>query len=176
MLPNQVVYELDILPNRDWADLFVIAYHHDLLAKSKRKQSHNIALARFVNDHHIKLCCPKIKIIDEPRDGHNPNGDGLAARLHLFASFLLKFLNPLPVTLPNTSYNIKPADQILASCTGRSNLLGPGATFNQLDRSAIKLFSHGLDLSLQVIDIDLQSLSYFIRQLTPSPSSYWVAR
>src|SRR5207245_1174725 len=95
-------------------DLFMVSDDEHSLAQIERDESHDVTLAGFIDDDDVEASCPRIKIFDNARERHNPNGNGAAALAHLASGFGAKQRDADAVTFSDAADRVKPADERLA--------------------------------------------------------------
>ncbi len=64
VLEDEVLDDAEVLADGGRADLLVVADDEDGLAEIESDESHDVALAGFVNDDHVEASGPRIKIFD----------------------------------------------------------------------------------------------------------------
>jgi hypothetical protein len=79
MLGDQVFYFGDSLSNTEWAHLFVVADHYGAFSEIKGKQTHDITLARLIDDDHVKPSRSWIERLRNAGQGHNPDWYGVSS-------------------------------------------------------------------------------------------------
>ena len=151
ILVDKVLDYAKILADSGRADLLVIADDEDGFAEIQSDESHHVALAGFVDDDHIESRDSRVKIFDDTRKRHDPNGDSAAALAHFSCGFIAQERNADAVAFADAANGIKPADERL-TLTGRgtTRLRGPGTLINQFDCCAAELLAQFFAFCLQV--------------------------
>src|SRR6266481_83085 len=111
---KMVLNDAEILANGRRTDLFMVTDNEHGLAQVQRNEGHDVTLAGFIDDDNIEASCARIKIFDNARQWHNPNGNGAAALAHLASGFGAKQGDADAVAFADAADGVEPADECLA--------------------------------------------------------------
>src|SRR6266481_1534594 len=108
-LVDQILNNDALLSDSGRADLFVIAHHHHVVTHVQCCEGHHVALARFINNDYVKARLCRIKVLDHPREGHDPDRNGVPALRHLMGRLGTQARRTYTGALADLSYSVEPA-------------------------------------------------------------------
>src|SRR5260370_25388792 len=111
VLEDKVLDDAEVLANRGRADLFVVSNNEDGFSKIESDESHDVALASFVNDNHVEASGARVEIFDHARKGHHPDGNGAATFRHFPGGFSAEERNANAVSFADAANGVQPSDQ-----------------------------------------------------------------
>jgi len=150
VLEDEVLNDAQVLTDRGGADLFVVADNEDGFSQVERDESHDIALAGFVDDDYVKAGDARVEIFNDAGKRHHPDGNGAAAFGHFSGCFGTQERNANAVAFADAANGVQPADQRLALAGGGAvGLRGPRAFVNEADGGAAELLAKFLAFRLQ---------------------------
>src|SRR5260370_3644814 len=117
VLENEVLDHAQILPDRRWAYLLVVADDKHGLAQVQSHQRHHVTLAGFIDDDNVEARSARIKIFHHARKRHDPNGNRPAALAHLSSRFGAQKGNTDSVPFADATNGVEPAHKRLALST-----------------------------------------------------------
>src|SRR5258707_14718665 len=79
ILENEVLDDAEVLADRGRADLFVVSNDEEGFSEIKSDESHDVALAGFVDNDHVEARGPRVQGLDNAGKRHHPDGHGAAA-------------------------------------------------------------------------------------------------
>src|SRR5215472_7910983 len=150
VLENEILDDAEILAYGGRTDLFVVSDDEHGFAKVKRHESHDVALAGFVNDDDVEASVPRIEIFNDARERHDPHWDGAAALGHFSSRLGTQQTDADTVALANPANGVKPADKRLPLMRrSAASLPGPRPAVNQVDRHPSEAFAEFFNFGLQ---------------------------
>ena len=81
---DQVLDNTEVLPDGGGADLFVVANDQDCFSQIQGHKSHNVTLARLIDNDDVEARTSRVEIFNNPRERHHPYRHGVAAFPHFF--------------------------------------------------------------------------------------------
>src|SRR5713101_6486296 len=177
VLEDQVLDDAEILADGGRADLLVIADDEDGFSEIEGDESHDVALAGFVNDDDVESSGARVEVFDYAGKRHHPDGDGAATFGHFPGRFGTQERNSNAVAFADAANRVQPSDQRL-TLAGRSAacLGGPGAPVNESYGDAAKLFTKFFTPGLERFEGNAGAAVEFIIELTPNPGSRGITR
>src|SRR5260370_534609 len=137
VLEDKVLDDAEILADRGRADLFVVSNNEDGFSKIESDESHDVALASFVNDNHVEASGARCEISDHASKRHHPDGNGAAAFRHFPGGFSAEERNANAVSFAAAANGVQPSDQRLALAGGNAaRPAGPRPRVQQAGRGA----------------------------------------
>src|SRR5882672_7226556 len=153
VLEDEILNDAQILTDGGGAYLLVVADNEDGFSQIERDESHDIALAGFVDDDDVKARDARVEIFNDAGKRHHPDGNGAAAFGHFSGRFGTQERNTNAVAFADAANGVQPADQRLPlSGGGAVGLRGPRAFVNEADGGAAELLAKFLAFRLQGLE------------------------
>src|SRR5581483_8162723 len=136
---NQVLDIIEILPDRHWTDLFVVANDHNLFAHENGDERGNIGLTGLVNDDDIETIQFHVKIACHEAQWHNPDGNGGLANRHKVTRLFEQVRRPFSFAFAHFLHENAPSLQgTLLFQGGMADLFRPCSFLDQFSRDTEK--------------------------------------
>src|SRR6266567_5304559 len=108
MFIDELIDSIKIWSDGVWCYLLIVANDNRLFAHIESSQRFNVCLACFVDDHNIKAIAPRVKILHNAAQGHDPYGDGCLAFRYQFTCFRQMVSSHFTCTFTHLTYMLFP--------------------------------------------------------------------
>ena len=118
----------------------MVTHYNDVATQVKRYQSHDIALTGFINNDCVKACLPRIKVLDHPGEGHDPDRNRAPTLGHLTGRLRPQTRSAYARALADLANGVEPTDECLPLRKKRPPCLKhPSPIVNEVNGRGLKL-------------------------------------